>query len=204
MHFSIQANTATEGGRCITMLLSNSLAISHEIINRVVKPGDTVVDATMGNGNDTLLLSKLVGDEGIVYSFDIQESALASTRRKLENAGTADNVRLILDGHQNIGKYVPQGIRAVMFNLGYLPKGDHSIGTKADTTIEALKKSMELLITGGIIMMVIYYGGDSGFEEKEAVLEYVRTIDCKRYSVLVSDFVNQINCPPIAVCIEKY
>ncbi|MGE5677543.1 MAG: class I SAM-dependent methyltransferase [Pseudomonadota bacterium] len=186
------------------MLLSNSLAISHEIINRVVKQGDTVVDATMGNGNDTLLLSRLVGKVGTVYSFDIQETALASTRKRLENAGTAENVRLILDGHQNMDKYVPQGIRAVMFNLGYLPKGDHSIGTKADSTIEALKKSMELLIAGGVIMMVIYYGGDSGFEEKEAVLEYIRTIDCKKYSVLVCDFVNQINCPPIAVCIEKY
>lgn len=185
------------------MLLSNSLAISHEIIKRVVKPGDTVVDATMGNGNDTLFLTKLVGTEGMVYSFDIQESALASTRKKLENAGVEGNAKLILDGHQNIDKYVPKDIRAVMFNLGYLPKGDHSIGTKADTTIEALNKSMELLMPEGIIMMVIYYGGDSGFDEKDAVLEYIRTIDCKKYTVLVSDFVNQINCPPIAVCIEK-
>jgi hypothetical protein len=111
---------------------------------------------------------------------------------------------LIMDGHQNIDHYVTKGIRAVMFNLGYLPKGDHNIGTKADTTIEALKKSMELLVAGGIIMMVIYYGGDSGFDEKEAVLEYVKTIDCRKHIVLVSDFVNQINCPPIAVCIEKF
>lgn len=185
------------------MLLSNSLAISHEIIKRIVKPGDTVVDATMGNGNDTLLLAGLVGDKGMVYSFDIQESALESTRKKLEKAGIEGYVKLILDGHQNIDRYVPKGIRAVMFNLGYLPKGDHSIGTKADTTIEALNKSMELLMVGGIIMMVIYYGGDSGFEEKDAVLQYIKTIDCRKYTVLVSDFVNQINCPPIAVCIEK-
>ncbi|KUO74906.1 MAG: SAM-dependent methyltransferase [Clostridia bacterium BRH_c25] len=185
------------------MLLSNSLAISHEIINKTVKQGDTVVDATMGNGNDTLLLAGLVGDKGKVYSFDIQECALINTRKKLEEAGISGYVELIRDGHQNIDKYAAKGIKAVMFNLGYLPKGDHSIGTKADTTIEALRKSMELLMAGGIIMMVIYYGGDSGFDEKEAVLEYVRTIDCRKYTVLVSDFVNQINCPPIAVCIEK-
>lgn len=185
------------------MLLSNSLAISHEIIKKVVKQGDTVVDATMGNGNDTLLLAGLVGDEGMVYSFDIQESALESTRKRLESAGIGEYVKLVLDGHQNVDKYVPTGIKAVMFNLGYLPKGDHSIGTKADSTIEALNKSMELLMVGGIIMMVIYYGGDSGFEEKDAVLEYIKTIDCRKYTVLVSDFVNQINCPPIAVCIEK-
>ena len=185
------------------MLLSNSLSISHEIIKKVVKQGDSVVDATMGNGNDTLLLARLVGDKGKVYSFDVQDCALTNTRSKLKEAGISDCVELIKDGHQNIDIYVPNGIRAVMFNLGYLPKGDHNIGTKADTTIEALRKSMELLMIGGIIMLVIYYGGDSGFDEKEAVLEYVKTIDCRKYAVLVSDFVNQINCPPIAVCIEK-
>ena len=185
------------------MLLSNSLAISHEIIKKAVKQGDIVVDATMGNGNDTLLLAGLVGAEGKVYSFDIQDTALINTAKKLREAGVSDIVVLICDGHENIDAYVPKGIKAVMFNLGYLPKGDHSIGTKACTTIEALKKSMELLMDGGIITMVIYYGGDSGFEEKEAVMEYIRTIDCRKYSVLVCDFVNQINCPPIAVCIEK-
>lgn len=185
------------------MLLSNALDISHQLIEKVVKQGDTVVDATMGNGNDTLFLARLVREKGKVYSFDIQDCALDNTRIKLKEAGVSDSVELILDGHQNIDLYVPKGIRAVMFNLGYLPKGDHNIGTKADTTIEALKKSMELLVDGGIIMLVIYYGGDSGFDEKEAVLEYVKTINCREYSVLVSDFVNQINCPPIAVCIEK-
>lgn len=186
------------------MILSNSLTISHELIKKVVQQGDTVVDATMGNGNDTLFLAGLVGGNGKVYSFDIQEYALANTRKKLEDNGIGDCVELIMDGHQNIDRYVEKGVKAVMFNLGYLPKGDHNIGTKAETTIEALKKSMELLVIGGIIMMVIYYGGDSGFDEKEAVLEYVKTIDCRKHVVLVSDFVNQINCPPIAVCIEKF
>lgn len=203
MPSSIQEGTATKGRKIFDMILSNSLAISHELIRKVVQKGDIVVDATMGNGNDTLLLAGLVGDKGRVYSFDIQECALANTSNKLKEAGVSDFVELIKDGHQNIDRYTPKGIRAVMFNLGYLPKGNHSIGTKADTTIEALKKSMELLMVGGIIMMVIYYGGDSGFDEKEAVLEYAKTINCRKYTVLVSDFVNQINCPPIAVCIEK-
>jgi predicted methyltransferase len=194
---------AIKGRKIFDMLLSNSLAISHGMIRKTVKPGDIVADATMGNGNDTLLLAELVGEKGKVYSFDIQDTALINTGKKLRDKGIPDIVELIKDGHQNIDIYVPKGIRAVMFNLGYLPKGDHSIGTKAETTIEALKKSLELLMDGGIITMVIYYGGDSGFEEKEAVLEYVRTIDCRKYSVLVCDFVNQINCPPIAVCIEK-
>jgi predicted methyltransferase len=186
------------------MILKNSLAISHDLVARVVKPGDIVVDATMGNGNDTVFLARLVGDTGRVYAFDIQKCALDNTKKKLEAEGLAARVEQIHDGHQNIAKYVTPGIKAVMFNLGYLPKGDHSIGTKAETTIEAIKSSMKLLCVGGIIMIVIYYGGDSGFEEKEAVLEYVKTIDYRQYSVLVHNFVNQVNCPPIAVCIEKY
>lgn len=185
------------------MLLKNSLNISHELVSKLVKNGDIVVDATMGNGNDTLFLANLVGETGKVYAFDVQQLALDNTKKRLSEAGVSDRAELILDGHQNLDKYVSKGIKAVMFNLGYLPKGDHSIGTRAETTISALEKSMELLCKEGIIMLVIYYGGDSGFDEKNAVMDYLKTIDCKRYTVLVHDFVNQVNCPPIAVCIEK-
>lgn len=185
------------------MLLKNSLHISHDLVSQVVKPGDIVVDATMGNGNDTLFLAGLVGETGKVYAFDVQQLALDNTRKRLAEAGVLERAELILDGHQNMDKYVPKGAKTVMFNLGYLPKGDHSLGTRAETTIEAIEKSMSLLCKEGILMIVVYYGGDSGFDEKNAVMEYFKTIDCKKYSVLVHDFVNQINCPPIAVCIEK-
>lgn len=185
------------------MLLKNSLSISHELVSKIVHEGDIVVDATMGNGNDTLFLANLVGETGKVYGFDVQQLALDNTRRRLAEAGVIDRATLILDGHQNLDKYVPKGIKAVMFNLGYLPKGDHSIGTRAETTITAIEKCLELLCKEGIVMIVVYYGGDSGFEEKNAVMEYFKTIDCKKYSILVHDFINQVNCPPIAVCIEK-
>lgn len=186
------------------MLLNNSLTISHELVSKVVREGDIVVDATMGNGNDTVFLAELVGESGKVYSFDIQQCALEATAKRVDAANVAGRVTLVHDGHQNLDKYVPEGIKAVMFNLGYLPKGDHSIGTRAETTIEAIQKSLRLLCIEGIVMIVIYYGGDSGFEEKDAVMDFLKTIDCRKYSVLVHDFVNQINCPPIAVCIEKY
>jgi len=185
------------------MLLKNSLNISHELVGKVVQNGDIVVDATMGNGNDTLFLANLVGDNGKVYGFDVQQLALDNTRKRLTDAGVIDRAELILDGHQNIDKYVSKGIKAVMFNLGYLPKGDHNIGTRAETTIAAIEKCMELLCKEGILMIVVYYGGDSGFEEKDEVMEYFKSLDCKKYSVLVHDFVNQVNCPPIAICIEK-
>jgi predicted methyltransferase len=185
------------------MLLKNSLYISHELVSKVIQPGDMVVDATMGNGNDTLFLADLVGERGKVFAFDIQQEALNNTKKRLSEAGFLDRTELILEGHQNMEKFVTRGIKAVMFNLGYLPKGNHNIGTRAETTIAAIEKSLELLCKEGIIMLVIYYGGDSGFGEKNAVMDYIKTLDCKKYTVLVHDFVNQINCPPIAVCIEK-
>jgi len=185
------------------MFLKNALDISHRIVEKIVSQGDVVVDATAGNGNDTVFLAKLVGEEGKVFAFDIQDKAIENTRKRLIDNNVDKRVVLIKDSHENMDKYVPYGIKVVMFNLGYLPGGDHSIGTKPSSTIMAIEKSLELLKPGGVIMMAVYYGGDSGFEEKEAVMEYVKSIDYKKAVVLVHEFVNQINCPPIAICIEK-
>ncbi|OPJ56263.1 class I SAM-dependent methyltransferase [Alkalithermobacter paradoxus] len=183
--------------------LKSPVGISHEVIQKLVSKGDVVVDATVGNGNDTLFLAKLVGDNGHVFGFDIQDKAIENTRQKLISEDMLDNVTLIKDGHQNIDKYVKSGIKAVIFNLGYLPGGDHKIHTKPDNTITAIQKSLELVVSHGIVVLVIYYGGDSGFEEKDAVLDFLRELDQKKYSVLMYDFINNINCPPIVVCIEK-
>lgn len=185
-------------------VLKNSLGQSQDIIRSIVKEGDIVIDATAGNGHDTALLAQLVGDEGKVYSFDIQDKALNSTRERLEKLGLEGRVSLIKDGHQNMDLYVKDRVKAVMFNLGYLPGGDHNIGTKGETTIQAVNKAMELLVLNGVVSIVVYYGGDSGFEEKEFVMEYIRGIDCRKYKVMKTEFVNQINCPPIFICIEKY
>lgn len=184
-------------------IIRNSLHQSHEIICSVVKQGDVVVDATAGNGNDTAFLAELVGESGKVYSFDVQEAALNNTKRRLEVLGMAGRVQLVLDGHENLDRHVPENIKAAMFNLGYLPGGDHSIGTMASTTILALEKLLERIQLNGIITIVIYYGGDSGFMEKDQVLEYIKTIDSKRYTVMRTEFVNQANCPPILICIER-
>jgi len=184
-------------------VLQNSLSISHDIVSRTVQPGDIVVDATAGNGYDTLFLAELVGDAGHVYSFDIQTVAIQNTYNRLKDAGMLSRVTLINAGHENMDQYVHKPLKAVMFNFGYLPGGDHHIATKPETSILAIEKAMNLIVKNGIVMMVIYYGGDSGYDEKDAILEYLKTIDYKQYSVLVHQFINQINCPPIAACIEK-
>ncbi len=184
-------------------ILKNSLYQSHEIVRTAVKSGDIVIDATCGNGGDTVFLAKLVGDQGRVYSFDIQAAALDKTAEKLRAEGIEKRVTLINDSHSNMCDYVDCSVKAVMFNLGYLPGGDHNISTKGPSTIKAVESAMKMISIDGIITLVVYYGGDSGFEEKEQVLKFIESIDNKSFTVSKTEFVNQINCPPILVCIEK-
>lgn len=186
------------------ILPDNTLEITHHYVSLALKRGDIAIDATMGNGNDTLFMAGLVGDEGIIYSFDIQNRAIENTTELLRKNNLLHRTNLICDGHQNMSAYISSPVTAVMFNLGYLPGGNHDIATKWTTTIVALEASMSLLAQGGIISLAIYYGGDSGFEEKTVVIDYIKTIDSSKFTVLVHDYVNRPNCPPIAVIIEKY
>ena len=185
--------------------LKNALKQSHDYIKSIVKNSDIVIDATAGNGNDTLMLANLVGEGGKVYSFDIQDKAINNTYKKLLNMGYENRVSIIKDGHQNMDTYVNEKgrIKAVMFNLGYLPGGDHSISTKADTTIEAITKAMELIMAGGLICIVVYYGKDTGVEEKDRIMQFVQKINFKEFIVMETSYINQVNCPPILICIEK-
>lgn len=185
------------------MMYQNAVAISHELVARHVRPGDTVVDATAGNGNDTLFLANLVGESGQVYAFDIQACALQQTASRLKRAGVSERVRLIHDGHENMRRHVPPGVRAVMFNFGYLPGGDHSLYTRPQTSIAAVEAAMEWITDDGIVMLAIYSGGDTGFAERDALLAYLRQVDNHSYSVLLHDFINYPNCPPLAVSITK-
>lgn len=185
------------------MVLKNSLTQSHMYVEKVLKDGSKVIDATCGNGNDTLFLARLVGQNGRVYAFDIQIEALNITWKKLGEYCLDKFVDFIHDSHENLDKYVNGNVDAVMFNLGYLPGGDHSITTRFASTKKALIKSLKILKKNGIITIVIYQGGDSGFEERDKLLKYLATIDQKQFNVMKTEFFNQENFPPILICIEK-
>ena len=165
--------------------------------------GEVAVDFTMGNGNDTLFLSKLVGESGKVIAFDIQSTAIESTKALLEKNGVT-NAEVIKDSHHNMDSYAKEEtVDGIVFNFGYLPGGDHNICTKAESSIMAIEKGLSLLKVNGVMSLCIYYGGDSGFEEKDALMEYLKTIDSKKYTVVTVDFYNRPNCPPIAVFITR-
>ena len=184
------------------MMLINALGLSREYASRVVKPGDTVIDATCGKGRDTVLLAKLSGDTGHVYAFDIQRKSILLTK-ELVASNNIINTILVHDSHENIDEYVTTGITCAMFNLGYLPGADHSLATNGSTIIIAIQKTMQLLRIGGIITIVIYQGGDTGFEEREMVIEFCKGINQEQFTVQKTTFENQKNNPPIFICIEK-
>ncbi len=172
-------------------------------LEKVVNKGDVVIDATMGNGYDTVYLGNLVGEGGKVYAFDVQEEAIKSTRKKVERDNMTDRVELILDGHENLDKYVDEEVACVVFNLGYLPRAKHVVITKPDTTLQAIKKSLNLLKPNGVISIAAYIGHEGGMEEKDYICEYLNNLDQKEFNVLHMQFTNQINNPPQLILIEK-
>lgn len=174
----------------------------HRFVREHVTAGDICIDATAGRGHDTLLLCRLAGPGGEVMAFDIQPEALEATARLLaEHECMAE---LILDSHANMRDYVGEDKAAcIMFNFGYLPGGNHRISTQKESSLAAIEAGLEILQTGGIMTLCLYSGGDSGFEEKEAVLEYLGKLDSRSYLVIVSSYYNRPNNPPVPVLIQK-
>ena len=176
----------------------------HHFIEDHVQPGAVCIDATMGNGNDTALFSRLVGEKGRVIAFDVQQMALDHTKAKLEKEQCPENYELILASHEQMGDYAEENsVSCIAFNLGYLPGGDHEKATKAESSIRAIETGLGLLKKKGLMTVCIYSGGDSGFEEKDAVLAYLRQLDGKKYLVIVSEYANRPNNPPIPVLVIK-
>lgn len=181
----------------------NTIKLAHDIINKSVKVGQTVLDCTVGNGNDTKLLAELVGPNGKVYGFDIQSRALETTIEKLTCENLNNRVILIQDSHENIDLYIDEKLDFIVYNLGYLPKGDKNIKTNKKSTLISLNKSLSLLNDNGIILVSCYVGHDGGMEEKNGVEELLRNLDQKKFNVIKYDFINQGNFPPILYGIEK-
>lgn len=189
------------------MKLERILPFARSLLQQAVAPGDIVVDATMGNGHDTLFLAGLVGETGRVYSFDVQEEAVLATLHQLTVHDMNDRATLFLRGHEHLMDEIPPihhgKITGAIFNLGYLPGGDKNIVTKPDTTIAAINQLIELLAPEGIIILVIYHGHPEGAVERDYLLRYVQQLDQKLVHVLQYRFINQKNNPPFIIAIEK-
>ena len=185
------------------MKLERVLQYAQTLLKSAVDEGDIAVDATAGNGHDTLFLAQLVGDDGFVYAFDVQKQAVDATLHRLLDNALEHRALVLKDGHENVAKYVNKPVAGAIFNLGYLPGSDHEVITRPNTTIQALESLLKLLKIGGIIVLVIYHGHEGGKEERDEVIRFVSELPQKYIHVLRYEFLNQKNDPPFVIALEK-
>lgn len=163
------------------MSLPRVTEIAHLLVRRCLSAGGRAIDATVGNGHDTLFLAGLVGHEGRVDGFDIQGEAIARTRVK---SNGLPQIHLHHLGHERIAECVKEPVGTVMFNLGYLPSGDKSVITRPCSTLPALDAAIPLLKKGGLLTVVVYPGHEGGREESAEVDDWFARLPPDQFRVV--------------------
>lgn len=183
--------------------LRGAVTLAHHFLAERVRPGDCVVDATCGNGNDTLLLARLVGAGGRVWGFDVQQAALDRTAALLDEQGCTGRVELVLKGHENLNELVREPLRAVVFNLGFLPGGEKGCITRSETTLSGLEQAVELLLPGGIVTIALYPGHSGGDDESLAVERWASALPPRTFNVWRHRQLNRSGSAPYLVLVER-
>ena len=182
------------------MKLTNQV---HQILSQYLKPGDCAVDMTAGNGWDTLYLSKAVEEKGQVFSFDIQNQAIVQTEARIKKNIPTKNYTLINSCHmefeQKISRIFYQKIKAITFNLGYLPHSDKEIITKPHSTLYAVEKAYQWLAENGVMTIITYQGHNGGLEETETVLDWAQNVPTHHQVIRGNDSAES----PLLVVIKK-
>lgn len=181
------------------------LSLAHLWIQQVVKAGDLVLDATVGNGHDTLFLAQCVGKEGQVVGFDIQSQALERTRSLLKEQGQGNGLEVSLHQtcHSNLSQHLSAPIAAAMFNLGYLPAGDKRLITKPDTTLSALEQALNLLQPSGILTIMCYPGHEGGAQEALQVQGWTQELSPSLFLVLQASAYNLQPSSPFLIGVQR-
>lgn len=183
--------------------ISGILPFAHQLLHRALPHGAVALDATAGNGYDTVHLAQCVGAHGRVYAIDIQAQAIQATRTRLQQHGLLERVHLIHASHADVTQHVPHGIHAAVFNLGYLPNGDKQLTTQTASTLTALQQTMQLLAHGGVLVVVAYRGHAEGAAEYAAIQQWVAQLPTTQAVVAQYELLNQKNNPPVVLAVEK-
>jgi len=180
---------------------------AHKHILANIQPGDIAIDATLGNGHDALFLARQVGIRGMVYGFDVQQKAIDSTAHRLQAHNMESQTCLFNTGHEMMLTLIPEEhhghVRAIMFNLGYLPGGDKSHTTLNTTTVTALQMALQLLSPSGIISILAYTGHPGGYDEYVAVRDFIIHLPDDLYSCLQIPE-KTIHNSPVLLVLQKH
>lgn len=190
-----------------TNISFSAVTLSHLYASAVIRTNDVVIDATCGNGNDTMFLAEAVGSGGKVYGFDIQDIAIEATHKALSSKSLLPQTELLLQSHDEMLSSIPKSlhgnIRCIMFNLGYLPGGDKHQITLPSSTLEALQQSLQLLAVGGLISICAYRGHEGGEEEETAVATFCSQLPKQSYNCIKTEHINEQPNRPVLYCIQK-
>jgi predicted methyltransferase len=175
--------------------------LAHLLMRKTLQEGDWAIDATVGNGHDTLFLAQCVGPSGRVFGFDVQAAAIAQTGRRVD---AHRQVTLFQAGHETLADHLPEGteLAGAMFNLGYLPGGPREIITRAETTCIALSQTLDRLRIGGLLTLVLYPGHAGGDGEAAAVRAAIDTLG-EAYEVARFARINCERKTPELLAIER-
>ena len=214
-------------------LIQHTTELAMHIAKEYIRPGGLVIDATCGNGHDTLALAKAIwpadpasgltragadlqkagssaGDgQARLMAFDVQKAAIENTRARLIDAGLANQLErgqvvLIHDSHANMTEYIEhQNACLIIFNLGYLPGGDKQVTTESDSTLSAVEAALDLLNKDGLICITMYSGHEAGAKEKQALLAFAEELDSRIFHAAYINMVNQANDPPEILLISR-
>jgi len=169
--------------------------LAQAFIERHMPHGRTALDATVGNGHDTVFL---LAHFEKVYAFDIQESALARFREHQQ-----DNLVVVHDSHHKLRDYIIEPLDCIMYNLGYLPGGNKSITTRPETTIASLSSATEMLRPGGLMTLALYLGHETGAIEAQAVSRFLAELPKAHFAVLRHSYHNRDKNAPLLMVVEK-
>ncbi|MBS0604382.1 MAG: methyltransferase domain-containing protein [Verrucomicrobia bacterium] len=180
-------------------LFQSHLDLAHAYWERLLKPGDWAIDATCGNGQDTLKLAQILGKSGGVIGIDIQEEAIARSRELLHSHPTADllaGVHLFRQSHEEFPPLSSERpIRLIVYNLGYLPRGDKGITTLTETTLQSISRGLELVMPGGAISITCYPGHSEGAREERTLLEWASQLSPSNWNICLHSFPNRSASP---------
>ncbi|MGC2873038.1 class I SAM-dependent methyltransferase [Ihubacter sp. mB4P-1] len=188
-------------------ILTKTTALAMYITAGYIDEGDLALDATCGNGRDTLSLALAAGAEGHVLAIDLQPAAVEMTKKLLE-IHQINNVTVCQENFVHLRElanalFPGKKPAAVIFNLGYLPGGNKSFTTKKEDTLQAVDAALDLIKVGGVVTVVLYSGHEEGAREKAALLQMAEKLPASQYHVAYTSLLNQKTAPPEVLFITK-
>ncbi len=192
-------------------LFSSHLQLAHSYWHRLLRPGDCAIDATCGNGKDTLELARLVlkdNEDGLVFSLDIQETALQNARVLLAEHLTLsqmNRVHFLRQSHVEFPLTTKtRPVRLIVYNLGYLPGGDKTLTTITATTLMSVEQACHIVMPGGAISITCYPGHPEGFLEQEALLAWIKQLSSSVFNICFHSFPNRKTSPSLLLIQKTY